>query len=129
MGINFGGYQFSEPEALPTSPAPEWMTDLKNSSGIYAILVDDPSWSPMPFRILYFGESSDLHRRATAIHEKFASWTAAAGYIDQIYRALCPMPGTTRYQRRQVEDNLIARYRPPCNERVTSNSGGRRIAR
>ena len=117
MGINFGGYQFGAPQSLPSGYW-GWMTPQSlTMPGIYAILEADTRWSPKPYRVLYFGESSNVLRRATGAHERFSSWRATAGHAKPLYRALCPMPGSTKYQRQQVENLLIRKYGPPCNGR------------
>ena len=80
--------------------------------GIYAILETDARWSPKPYRVLYFGESSNVLRHATGAHERFSSWRATARHAKPLYRALCPMPGSTKHQRQQVENLLIRNYGP-----------------
>ena len=114
-GIRFGGHDFSQPQLLPP-PSPSGFLDLP---GLYAVLVSDAGWRPRPFRPLYFGESDCVWGRATAAHEKYASWRAEAGMIAPLYRALCLLPGWTRSQRQTAESALIAEYNPRCNERLS----------
>ncbi len=116
-GINFGGYSFSEPAILP--PTPTAVDIFLGQSGLYAILVYDPSYTPRPFRVLYFGESENIQTRATGTHENLSRWRTQAGPVTQIYRSLCPLSSATKLERQQVESALIANYTPPCNERLS----------
>jgi hypothetical protein len=116
-GINFGGYSFSEPTILPSTPTA--VDVFLGQSGLYAILVHDPSCTPRPFRVLYFGESDNIKTRATGTHENFSRWRTQAGPVTQIYRSLCPLSSATKLKRQQVESALIAKYAPPCNERLS----------
>jgi len=116
-GIIFGGFSFSEPTFLPSTPTA--VDVFLGQSGLYVILVYDPSCTPRPFRVLYFGESENIQMRATGTHENFSHWRAQAGPIAQIYRALCPLFSSTKLERQQVESSLIAKYTPPCNERLS----------
>jgi len=114
-GIRFGGYWFSEPEAVRSAP----VRRLLDHAGLYVILAYDPSWRPRPFRPLYFGESQGIRSRASASHENYRSWSAQAGLLSPIYRAFCPLPGWTQGQRLRAESSLITQYGPPCNERLS----------
>lgn len=115
QGVMFGDRWFSAPAPLPGIAFP----GLRAQAGLYVVMVYDPQWGPRPFRPLYFGESDDIWNRCTAVHERFAAWRRAAGPSAVLYRALSPMPGATRAQRQAAESALIARYAPPCNERLS----------
>jgi hypothetical protein len=116
-GINFGGYSFSEPTFLPSTPSA--VDIFLGQSGLYAILIYDQSCTPRPFRVLYFGESENIQTRATGIHENFSHWKTLAGCRSQIYRSMCPLSSATKLERQQIESALIAEYAPPCNERLS----------
>jgi hypothetical protein len=116
-GINFGGYGFSEPTVLP--PTPTLFDTLIGQPGLYAILVFDPSCTPRPYRVLYFGESENIQTRATGTHEKLSHWRTHAGPMAEIYRSLCPLSSATKLERQQAESTLITEYTPPCNERLS----------
>lgn len=107
-GIRFSNSMFTEPAPFSAALAPV-------SSGIYAILAPDASCRPRPFRPIYFGESGDFSQRVTAGHERFNDWTTEAGGTATLYVAFCPTPLLKQQQRRWVESDLIARYRPACN--------------
>ena len=116
-GINFGGYGFSEPAILPS--APTLADTMLGQPGLYAILVYDPSCTPRPYRVLYFGESENIQMRATGTHENFSHWRTQAGPAAQIYRSLCSLSSSKKVERQQAESGLIAKYKTPCNERLS----------
>lgn len=98
-----------------TEPALFHMVLPPIASGIYAILVPDSSSSPRPFRAIYFGESRNLNDRVTGEHERYGDWVTEAGNLSNLYVAFCLTPPLRGEQRRWVENDLIARYRPACN--------------
>lgn len=108
-----GGIRFND--SIFTEPAPFSLALPPVSSGIYAMLAPDASCMPRPFRVIYFGESSNFSQRVTEHHERFNDWAAEAAGAANIYVAFCPTPLLKGEQRRWVEYDLIARYRPACN--------------
>ena len=115
--IKFNDHLFSEPSALPANS--NFMDTLGGKPGLYAILVYDSTCSLRPYRPLYFGESDNINGRATGTHENHPSWCKHGGTNMPLYRALCPLPGSTKTQRQQVESLLIAKYTTPCNEKLS----------
>jgi excinuclease UvrABC nuclease subunit len=110
QGIKFGDRQFYEPRRFPSLLIPP-------TQGIYAILVSDATWTPRPFRVIYFGESNNLGNRISTAHEKYIDWTReAAG--SQLYVAYHVTIGMTDAQRRDAECVLINQYQPVCNVRM-----------
>jgi hypothetical protein len=107
-GIRFNNRTFTE-------PAPFGLALPPVASGIYAVLVADASCSPRPFRAIYFGESGNFQERVTASHEHYDDWLREAGDVANTYVAFCPTPLLKEVQRRWIENDLIARYRPACN--------------
>jgi len=107
-GIRFNNSIFTEPVRFSLALVPV-------SSGIYAILAADASCRPRPFRAIYFGESGDFTQRVTRDHARFSDWTSEAGEAANLFVAFCPTPLLRAQQRRWVEHDLIARYRPACN--------------
>lgn len=107
-GIRFNNHIFTEPVLFSMALPPV-------SSGIYSILIDDASCMPRPFRVIYFGESLNFSQRVTADHECFHDWTFEAGGPANLYVAFCPTPLLKEQQRRWVQSDLIAHYRPACN--------------
>jgi hypothetical protein len=119
--IRFGNVLFSDPEPLTDATLADIVL---STAGLYAIMVYDAGWSPLPYRPLYFGESDNIRTRATRTHENYASWKREGGTAT-LYRAFHSMPGSNRTQRQAVESALIAHYNTPCNERLSFNFGGR----
>jgi hypothetical protein len=115
-GIKFGEWLFSEPEVLPASPG---LAGFLNHEGVYAILTDDASCRPRPFRVLYFGETENLWARATSEHENFPAWRREIGLYGKLYRAFHLMPASSQPRRQMVESALIEAYNPPCNKRLS----------
>jgi hypothetical protein len=108
QGIWFGSHCFTEPEVLPCS-APVC------NSGIYAILVRDPTCYPRMMRAIYFGESASISARLTPWHEKYAAWCSVAGGAINLYVAFLPMESSTDEERAAILSALIAQYQPECN--------------
>jgi len=110
MGINFGGVLFSEPVLIST-----WSPLYR--AGLYAILVFDITISPKPYRVIYFGESSNLSERGfLTSHHKYSCWVREAGSSGNLYISVYLMPNSTADQRRAIEQKLIAMYKPICNQ-------------
>lgn len=107
-GITFHDRAFTEPARLSLAFPPI-------ASGIYAILIPDPLCQPRPFRVIYFGESSNFSSRVTENHEHFGDWVREAGGIANTYVAFCSTPFLREEQRCWVKRELIDRYRPVCN--------------
>lgn len=114
-GIKFGRCWFLEPELVPAATR----FSLVDQPGLYVALAFDSAWGPRPFRPLYFGESDGIWGRSTNGHEKSGSWRAQVGPFGTVYRALLPMPGSTRAQRQAAESALITQYNTPCNDRLS----------
>jgi hypothetical protein len=109
-GIRFNNRIFTEPARFSLAPPPV-------SSGIYAILAPDTACRPRPFRAIYLGESGNFSQRVTGDHERFNDWAAEAGGAANLYVAFCSTPLLKEQQRRWIEYDLVARYRPACNLR------------
>lgn len=115
---------FSSPSSasLPfAGPSPLASAATFNYGGLYAILTPDSSWSPLPYRLLYLGESGKLSDRVRTGHEKYASWARAAGGAGRLYVAFHIIENQT--ERRATESKLIAHYRPECNDTFNPWSG------
>jgi hypothetical protein len=81
--IRFGNLVFSYPEPLADATLAD---TILSAPGLYVVMVFDASWSPLPYRPLYFGESENMRSRATRAHEKYASWKREGGTAT-LYRA------------------------------------------
>jgi hypothetical protein len=107
--IYFANYQFSNPECLLN-----WITSEK--SGIYAILVQDPTSRSKPYKAIYFGESEDMSERGFfKSHSRYDRWIREAGTEAELYISVFPMPDLTPELRQGIEAFLIKYYQPVCN--------------
>ena len=79
--------------------------------GVYAILSQGELGR---FRILYFGETGNLHQRIGPSHHKWNCWLS---HTDDPWIAFYPLPGSTAAERREIEQELRDRadWDPPCN--------------
>lgn len=111
-GIVYGKLTFSEPRSFP----PALMAPI---AGVYAIVVPDISSMPRPFRLLYVGESTDMSKRLTDQHEKYAHWKREANG-QALYFAYCMAITWTEKQRKDAESAIIKEYNPPCNTMLRS---------
>lgn len=107
--IYFANYQFSDPESLLN-----WTTSEK--SGIFVILVQDPTSKSKPYKAIYFGESGHLSERSFfKSHFSYDCWVREAGNEADLYISLFPMPDSTPELRQGIEAFLIKYYHPVCN--------------
>jgi hypothetical protein len=110
MTIRYGGYVFDAP-----APVARW--SAPHRAGVYAILVADQRCQPMPFRVIYFGESGNMSERGFLKgHPKYSCCVREAGSEQSLYIAVYPMPESTPEQRRAVADVLISEIGPVCNK-------------
>ena len=110
MSISFADYLFSDPEQL-LSWKPPYM------AGIYAILMDDPSCTPVPFRPIYFGETNDMSESGLIQHHPLHDcWYKLTGSVYRLHITISEMPDSSSAERQRVQTELIKQYRPICNE-------------
>ena len=110
--ISYAGWLF-------TYPAPLFLTPAPSGAGLYAIQVADKSYTPHPFEPICFGESDDLADRHFPSPEAFRRWCLhpAVRSGSLLYISYMKLSYNRRFRQR-VEGNLVARYRPVCNEPV-----------
>lgn len=124
------GARIAAPNAQPRPQQWIWFSNLpfagptpfdiavkRNYGGLYAILVFDPRCRPLPYRAIYIGEAGDMGERVCRNHEKYQSWTRAAGG-GSLFVAFHAM--AYEAARKVAETRLIRHYSPECN--VTHNS-------
>ena len=110
MAIRYGDYVFDAPAPVAPWSAP-------HVAGVYAILVADQTCQPMPFRVIYFGESRNMSARGSFRgHPRYPCWIREAGSEQSLYIAVYPMSESTPEQRRAVADRLISEIAPVCNQ-------------
>jgi hypothetical protein len=107
--IYFANYQFSDPECLLN-----WTTSEK--SGIYAILMQDPTSRAKPYKAIFFGESEDISERGFfRSHYRYDRWIREAGSEAELYVSVFPMHDSSPELRQGIVTFLIKYYHPACN--------------
>jgi hypothetical protein len=107
-GIRFADYVFGEPVPFGIYSAPPHMT------GLYAVLVPDPTWRPRQFQPIFFGVFDGRRecQLSTAEHTACLRIAAGKGLYIAMYN-LPPVYGLTESDRMRRE--LIQVYSPICN--------------
>ena len=111
MTIPLGDIKFDGPY-----PIINW--DPPCRAAVYAIMIKpDPIKKPETFRIIYFGESSNLSERGFyKSHHKYQCWMQQARSESNIYIGIYKMPDLTQQQRSEIEQKLVNQYKPVCND-------------
>jgi len=109
MNIIFDEHEFSSPIRIA-----EWEPPKK--PGLYVILKPDLSSSPIPLKPIYFGQTKNFAARCfLKSHKNYKYWVKETGSEDGIFIAIYIMLGSIEEERKTMEDELIAKYRPVCN--------------
>jgi hypothetical protein len=105
------GYPFEGPRLLAGWTAPA-------RAAVYVIMYKpDPAAKPEQYTVIYVGHGDDLSvERFPFRHPAAACWTKRAGDKWKIYIATYEAPGGTGSHREQTARELIAIYRPGCND-------------
>lgn len=84
---------------------------------VYAITYkQDPKNKPKSHTVLYFGQADDLSQQAPTDNRQIMdSWVYSGGTVEELYVFIHPMPGSTRGQRSNLQEQLVAEYGPDCN--------------
>jgi hypothetical protein len=83
-------------------------------TGIYAVLVPDPTWGPRQFQPLFFGVFSSQHPRQLSTEEYTACLRVAAGKC--LYIATYNMPPVyDPSESHRIQRELVHVYNPLCN--------------
>ena len=108
---SLAGYPFEGPRLLGGWTAPE-------TAAVYAILYKpDPEAKPERYAVSYVGHSENLAgERFPFQHARAACWIRRAGSKWKVYICTYEVPGGTTAHREQIARELIAIYRPSCNE-------------
>ena len=107
MGIRFGDFPFSEPEVLTAFPPPV-------EGGVYALVVTDTRWRPLPYRPVYFGKAASLAARGIDLsHEAVQRWHAMLERRELMYVSYLAEDRETA--RSAIEALLIEEYSPVLN--------------
>jgi len=108
---SLAGYPFDGPRLLAgwTPPA---------LAAVYVILYKpDPEKRPEQYAVIYVAHSEDLSAEGFPFrHRSAPCWTTRAGDRFKIYIATLEAPGAMTAHREQIGQELIATYKPQCNQ-------------
>jgi hypothetical protein len=77
----------------------------------------EPAAKPENYAVIYVGHADDLSaERFPFKHQKAPCWISRAGSKWKVYVCTYEAPGGTGAHREQIARELIAVYRPSCNE-------------
>jgi len=108
MVVSWGDLPFEEPMLLKF-PAPS------SEPGVFAVMTKpDPQKKPQNYRVIYFGVSDDFSKTIIEKHPKAECWQK--NQLHGIYYELYKMSMSTSEQRKQIQDILVQKYDPVCNE-------------
>ena len=84
---------------------------------VYAITYkQDPSSRPKSHTVLYFGHTDDFSVDMPSVHTDIENiWLESGGSMKELYIFVHPMPGTTRQERRDLQEKLVLEYSPKGN--------------
>jgi hypothetical protein len=120
-GIRFGDCVFTSPLRLNG----QWIPD---TPGMYAVLMPDCTWAPLPFQPVFFGEIQAAGAPAVVTQEDYLSWVRAASGKD-LYLAICRMPDVPAAHRHETIRQLIRAYDPLCNRSRPESLSGEMMKR
>jgi hypothetical protein len=116
VGIRFGDYVFSPPLPISRFSLPA------RATGLYVLLMPDPSWGPWHFQPLYFGEFGPQRDAHMSMAQQTCCLKIAAG--RSLYFALYALPHVHGWAISQIKKDLIDRYRPLSNLESISEPTG-----
>jgi len=108
---SLAGYPFEGPRLLGGWTAPR-------AAAVYAICYKPaPDTKPEQYAVSYVGHADDLSaERFPFQHPRSPCWIKRAGSKWKVYICTYEVPGGTRSHREQIARELIAIYRPSCND-------------
>ena len=85
--------------------------------GVFAITYrQEPEARPKSHTVLFFGQADDMSKQLANIDEGVCDfWSNSGGKNTDLYVFVYPMPGSTQYERTQVQSQLISEYSPNAN--------------
>jgi len=113
MNIIFDNHEFSEPKQIAKWEPPK-------TAGLYVILKPDLSNSPIPLKPIYFGQTSNFAERDLLKSHEIYNCVKEAESEESVFIAIYIMRGSIEEERKAVEAELIAKYRPVCNKKYKS---------
>ncbi len=108
---SLAGYPFDGPRLLGGWTPPP-------AAAVYAVMYKpEPAAKPENYAVIYVGHADDLSaERFPFKHPRAACWINRAGSKWKVYVCTYEVPGGTSAHREQIARELIAVYRPSCNE-------------
>jgi hypothetical protein len=108
---SLAGYAFDGPRLLGG-----WTPPAKPA--VYAVLYKpQPDTRPERYAVIYVGHADDLSAEAFPFkHPRAHCWVQRAGSKWKVHIATYEVAGDSRSHREQIVQELIAIYRPQCNE-------------
>ena len=108
---SLAGYPFEGPRLLGGWTPPQ-------AAAVYAVMYKpEPAAKPENYAVIYVGHADDLSaERFPFKHPKAPCWISRAGSKWKVYVCTYEVPGGTSAHREQIARELIAVYRPSCNE-------------
>ena len=113
MNIILDYHEFSKPTRIADWEPPK-------AAGLYVILKVDLSRSPMPFKSIYFGQTSNFAERGLLKSHEIYKWVKEAESEEGVFIAIYIMLGSIEEERKTMEAELIAKYQPVCNKKYKS---------
>jgi len=113
MNITFGEYEFIKPVRIAKWEPPK-------APGLYVILKPDLSSSPIPLKPIYFGQTRNFAEQGLLKSHEICKWVKEAESKEGIFIAIYQMLGSTEEERKAMEAELIAKYKPVCNKKYKS---------
>jgi len=108
---SLAGYPFEGPRSLAGWTAPQ-------APAVYAIFArNDIAGKPQEFSVIYVGHADDLSQVGFPFrHPRSAAWIKRAGSKFNLHVAWFEIMGGLPSHREQVVQELLAVYKPSCNE-------------
>lgn len=106
---SLAGYPFEGPRVLAGWTPPK-------AAAVYAIMYK-PDPAKDRYAVIYVGHADDLSgERFPFRHPRAPAWIKRAGSKWNLYICTFEVPGGTSAHREQIARELVAVYRPGCNE-------------
>lgn len=107
---SLAGYPFEGPRVLAGWVAPP-------VAAVYAVLVRDDERRAQEFAVIHVGHADDLSAEGFPFRHRAApAWTRRAGDRYRLHVAYYVVPGGLASHREVIARELIAVYRPSCND-------------
>lgn len=106
--VTYGTLQFTDPVPL----APEVLPSV---AGVFAVVVPNYEYRPVPWEPIYFGQSPNLRGAVGTHHAAYGRWRWHPRGRSGLYVAYAAMPSSTEDWRRYNQQQLVKQYNTVCN--------------